>query len=160
MPLDLRRPIWLVLALVIGAAAGLLLLGRNRSGELTSERLEEARRVWESEAPASYRLELEMSGALNEIRAVVVRDRRVVSMTAGGADVAPSAWEYWSVDGLFDVLRTEVANAADPSARIGAREVALLAKFDPTWGYPTYFYRHIMGTSNDIEWRVVSFAAE
>ena len=91
---------------------------------------------------------------------MVVRDGRVVSMTAGGVEVPESAWEYWSVDGLFDVLATEVANAASPNPGLGGREVALLARFDPTWGYPKFFYRHIMGTSNDIEWEVVSFSGE
>lgn len=151
---------WLVLALLLGAAVGLLLLGRNRAGELTAERLAEARQIWEAERPDSYRLELEMGGSLSDVRTVVVRDGRVVSMTAGGIEVPESAWEYWSVDGLFDVLRTELSNAASPRGPVAGREVALLARFEPTWGYPTYFYRHIMGTSNDVEWRVVDFTPE
>ena len=108
MPVTRPRPVWLALALLVGAGAGLLLLGRNRSGELTAERLGEARAIWESQAPSTYRLELEMRGTLNETRVVVVRDHRVASMTAGGLEVPESAWEYWSVEGLFDVLETEL----------------------------------------------------
>lgn len=160
MAVDLRRPIWLALALLLGATAGLLLLGRGRASELTAERLAEARRIWEIEAPSSYRLEIEMGGALDDLRTVVVRDGRVVGMTAGGIDVSPSAWEYWSVDALFDVLRTELDNAAGPRAAAGGRQVALLARFDPSWGYPSYFYRHIMGTNNDVEWKIVGFTPE
>lgn len=159
MPIDLRRPVWLLTALVLGAVAGLVLLGRDRAGELTRERLDEARRAWASQAPDSYTLELEMRGALNELRTVVVRNGEVVSMVSGGVEAPSSAWEYWSVEGLFDVLATELANAEDPRRTLGTGEVALLARFDPTWGYPSYFYRHIMGSLNDIEWRVVRFVA-
>ncbi len=156
MPIDLRRPAWLLAALVLGAAAGLLLLGRDRAEELTAERLEEARALWLSRAPDSYRLELEMRGALNETRTIVVRGGRVVSMIAGGVEAPEASWEYWSVEGLFDVLATEVRNAADPRT-LGGGRVALLARFDPAWGYPSYFYRHLMGSLNDIEWEVVGF---
>ncbi len=156
--MNLRRPHWLVLALLLGAGAGFLLLGRQGSGELTSERLAEARAVWELEAPGSYDLELEMRGALNERRIVEVRDGQVVSMTAGGIEVPPASWEYGSIEGLFDTLRAELANAAQPQRSVGAREIVLLASFDPSWGYPKYFYRHIMGVSNDIEWEVVAFS--
>ncbi len=160
MPRNLRRPAWLVAAFVIGAGAGLLLLGRDRAEELTAERLAEAREVWESQAPASYTMELEMRGALSEVRTVVVRNGRVVTMTTGGIEAPASSWEYWSVEGLFDVLAAEIANAADPQRTLGAGKVALLARFDPSWGYPSYFYRHIMGSLNDVEWRVSSFSAD
>lgn len=159
MPLDLRRPAWLLVALVVGAAAGLLLLGRDRATELTAEQLAEARRVWESQAPSAYTLELEIRGALSEVRTVTVANGRVVSMISGGIEAPESSWEYWSVEGLFDVLATEVSNAADPRRSVGAERVVLLARFDPTWGYPSYFYRHIMGSLNDIEWQVVRFTA-
>lgn len=151
---------WLLLALVLGAVAGLLLLRSRSGGELTVERLTAARSTWEREAPRSYELELEMRGALNETRSVVVRDGRVVSMKSGGIETPEASWEYWSVDGLFDALNTELSNAADPMRSLGAEEVALIARFDPSWGYPSYFYRHIMGRMNDIEWEVVRFAAE
>ncbi len=36
--------------------------------------------------------------------------------------------------------------------------MALLARFDPDWGYPSFFYRHTMGSLNDIEWEVVDFS--
>lgn len=160
MKLNLRRITWLLITFVVGAAAGLLLLGRNRAGELTAERLTQARRTWASQAPDSYTLELRMRGALSEVRTVAVSDGRVVSMTAGGVEAPESSWEYWSVEGLFDVLATELANAADPRRTVGADRVTLLARFDPTWGYPSYFYRHIMGSLNDIEWEVIGFTTD
>lgn len=160
MRLSRRRPLLLVAAFVVGAAAGLLLLGRDRAQELTAEGLAAARRLWRSQAPDSYTLELEMRGALNETRIVVVDGGRVVGMTAGGVEAPRASWEYWSVEGLFDVLATELANAADPGRTRGAGRVALLVRFDPSWGYPSYFYRHIMGSLNDIEWEVVRFTTD
>ena len=129
-----RRRIGLLVALVVGATAGLLLFGRERAGELTAERLAEARSVWSTMAPDSYTLELEMRGALNEIREIEVRGGRVVGMTAGGVGVSESAWKYWSVEGLFDTLRTELANASEPQKTLGAESIVLLVRFDPTWG--------------------------
>lgn len=160
MPVNLRRPAWLIAAFVLGAAGGLLLLGRKPARPLTAERLAEARATWEAEAPSSYTLELAVSGALNETHTVVVRSGRVVSMTTGGNEAPESAWQYWSVEGLFDTLRTELGNAADPRRVWGADRVALLARFDPSWGYPTFFYRHIMGSLNDIEWEVTRFSVD
>ena len=156
---DLRKPVWLAAAFVVGAAAGLLLLGRERAGELDAERLAAARELWRSRAPDAYTLELEMRRALNELRIVTVRDRRVVDMTAGGVRTPEASWEYWSVEGLFDVLATELANAADPRRNPTAGRVALLVRFDDEWGYPSFFYRHTMGSLNDIEWEVVGFEA-
>ena len=155
--INLRKPVWLILAFIGGAAAGLLLLGRDRAAELDAERLAAARELWESRAPDAYTLELEMRRALNELRTVTVHGGRVVDMTAGWVRTPESSWEYWSVEGLFDVLQTELANAADPRRNPSAGRVALLVKFDPEWGYPSFFYRHTMGSLNDIEWEVVGF---
>jgi len=160
VPVNLRRPVWLIAAFVLGATAGLLLLGRKPARELTEERLEAARAVWAAEAPPSYTLELEVRGALEETHVVVVRDGRVVSMTTGGTEAPESAWPFWSVDGLFDTLRTELRNAAEPRKSLGADRIALLARFDASWGYPAFFYRHIMGSLNDIEWEVTRFAVD
>ncbi len=160
MPLNLRRPAWLIAAFVVGAAGGLLLLGRDRAHELTAEDVDAARRVWEEQAPDSYTLELEMSGVLSERRTVVVREGRVVSLTAGGVEAPESAREHASVEALFDTLDAELANAADPRRAPGGGKVVLLARFDPTWGYPSYFYRHFMGSLNDIEWQVIRFVVE
>lgn len=147
---------WLLVAFVVGAAAGLLLLGRRSADPLTAERLSSARELWESRAPSDYDLELEMRGALEDTRVIEVRGGEVVGMTTGGHGVAESAWPYWSIDGLFDTLETELANAARPGS-VGAERIALLARFDPEWGYPSYFYRHFMGSLNDTEWEVVRF---
>ncbi|MDX1385317.1 MAG: DUF6174 domain-containing protein, partial [Thermoanaerobaculia bacterium] len=149
---------WLLVAFVVGAGAGLLLLGRRSADPLTAERLAEARGLWESRGPTDYLLELEMRGTLEDTRVVEVRGGVVLGMTTGGREVAESAWPYWSVEGLFDTLETELANAERPGS-VGAERIALLARFDPEWGYPSYFYRHFMGSLNDTEWEVVRFEA-
>lgn len=160
MPVNLRRPVWLIAAFVLGAAAGLLLLGRKPAKPLTSERLAAATATWEADGAPSYTMELEVRGALNETHTVVVRGGQVVSMTIGDNEAPESSWPYWSVEGLFDTLRTELANAADPRRTMGADRVALLARFDSSRGYPSFFYRHIMGSLNDIEWEVTRFVVD
>jgi hypothetical protein len=160
MPINLRRPGWLIAAFVLGATVGLLLLGRKPAKPLTAERLAAARATWTEEAPDSYTLELTVRGALNETHVVVVRGGEVVSMTTGDIEAPEGSWPYWSVEGLFDTLQTELGNAADPRRTFGADRIDLLARFDASRGYPTFFYRHIRGSLNDIKWEVTRFAVD
>ncbi|MCZ6506892.1 MAG: hypothetical protein O7A04_02415, partial [Acidobacteria bacterium] len=70
-----------------------------------------------------------------------------------------SAWQYWSVDGLFGFLETELANAADARRTYGVEpdSVVLRARFDRDHGAPVLFLRHGMGTRQSIEWEITRF---
>lgn len=154
-----RRRWWVLAAVVMGTAAGVAVWLQFRPALLTEESLREARARWEAAGPASYVLELEMSGAFSDTRRVEVRDGRVVGMTTDGAEVPVTAWEHWSVEALFGSLATEIANAREPRKIFGGTtqtSVTLRARFDPELGHPTYFLRHVSGTFVDMSWRVVT----
>lgn len=155
-----RRLLWSVLGLTLGLVIGFLVL-REPSETLTADRLDEARRRWQQEGPVSYVLEVETKGAVGATHRIVVREGEVVEMTTGGRDASRSAWEYWSVEGLFDFLATELANASDPRQAYGSgvSEVILRARFDPDLGFPSHFLRHILGRQQSIEWNVIGFEA-
>ena len=155
-----RRLLWSVLGLTLGLVIGFLVL-REPSETLTTDRLDEARRRWQQEGPVSYVLEVETKGAVGATHRIVVREGEVVEMTTGGRDASRSAWEYWSVEGLFDFLATELANASDPRQAYGSgvSEVILRARFDPDMGFPSHFLRHVLGRQQSIEWNVIGFEA-
>ncbi len=139
---------------------GVVLSLRQEAAPLTAERLEAARRLWESRRPADYTLEIEMRGALRDRRRIEVRGTEVVRMTTGETEVAPQASAYWTVEGLFQFLETDLANAARPRDAFGVSDpeaVVLRARFDPEWGYPAYFLRHVLGRRQSVEWVVREF---
>lgn len=150
----------MAIALVGGLLVGLLVLRANAAPELTSERLAAARARWEAEGPSSYTLVLQMRGAVQDRRTIEVRDGQVVDMKTGGRPAREGSWSYWSVDGLFDFLDTELRNAAHPPPELGIddpSQIVLRARFDRRWGYPAYFLRHLLGRQQSTEWEVVDF---
>jgi hypothetical protein len=100
-----------------------------------------------------------VSGAQEGDHRIEVRDGRVTKMTTGGAPVRPGAWEYWSVEGMFRFLASELSNRERAAEVFGTTDVELRVVFDDTYGYPARFLRHVMGRSKSVEWNVRSFHA-
>ncbi|MDX1502807.1 MAG: DUF6174 domain-containing protein [Thermoanaerobaculia bacterium] len=150
---------WIALGLALGVAAALFLFVREPGRTLDAEALREARARWQREGLTDYALEIETSGATQAAHRIEVRGGQVVSMTTNGREATRSAWEYWSVEGLFLFLDTEIANAADPRRAFGVEpgQVVLRVRFEERWGYPEFFLRHVMGRGRGVEWRVVVF---
>ena len=109
----------MLLALAVGLLAGLFLMRSGAPSEMTQADLAAARQLWSDVGPSSYSIDLQMSGALTDRRHIEVRDGRVVAMTINGSPSSESAWEYWSVEGLFAALETELRNAQDPPPQPG-----------------------------------------
>jgi Family of unknown function (DUF6174) len=152
---------WLAVGLAIGGVVGLT-IARKPGGALTAERLAEARARWAAAGPKSYTLELQLRGAVEDERHIVVRDSKVVEMTTGGAPVPEAAWSYWTVEGMFGFLDEELRNAAHPKRTYGVddpRRVVLRAAFDRRRGYPSFFLRHVLGSQQSVEWTVTRFQA-
>ncbi|MCZ6507110.1 MAG: DUF6174 domain-containing protein [Acidobacteria bacterium] len=155
-----RRPrmLWIVLGLAVGILLGALVV-RRPAQPLTAERLAEAREKWRSAAVTDYSLEIRTEGSAGALHEVEVRRGEVTAMTIGGAPASKSAWQYWSVDGLFGFLETELANAVDARRTYGVEpdSVVLRARFDRDHGAPELFLRHVMGTRQSIEWEITRF---
>lgn len=150
----------MALALVGGLLVGLLVLRSGAPPELTPESLAAARAHWEAAGPASYTLELEMKGALEDRRKIEVRNGRVTDMRVGDRPASADSQAYWSVEGLFEFLAAELRNAADPPPELGVADpsqIVLRASFDPRWGYPESFLRHVLGRQQSTGWEVVRF---
>ena len=158
----MRRPpiLGMALALAGGLLLGLLIFRSATPPELTSTALDEARARWRARGPVSYELEVQMGGTLTDRRLISVRDGHVVGMTIDARAAAESSWEYWSVEGMLDFLEAELSNAAEPPPGLGITDPSLIvlrATFDAELGYPTHFFRHLMGRQQGTEWEVIRF---
>jgi len=155
------HPFWIGLPLGVVLAAGALVLILRKGGEpLTAEAVAAGRSLWEKKGPKDYDLSIEITGAQEGLHRIEVRGGRVARMTTGGEPVPERVWSLWSVEGLFRFLETELDNAAHPARAHGVddpKKVMLRAEFDPTWGYPRRFVRHVQGRTDSIEWQVTSF---
>ena len=147
----------------LGVIAGLLdtlWVTREPTAPLTETALEEARALWRRSGPSDYLLELEVGGREDAVHRVEVVGGEVVTMTTGGQPAPERVWSFWTVEGMFESLRTELGHAADPSAAYGVKgqgAVRLRAGFDPEVGLPRRFVRHVEGRPLDIDWSVRIF---
>ena len=163
---------WRPATLLVGIALGILLglagvlavvvtMAQGGAPLLTQAALDAARARWNEHGPASYVLDLEISGARAGRVHVEVRDGRVTRMTRDGR--APSqrrTWEYWSVPNQFATLAQDMRSAESPRSAFGVdspEQVLLRARFDPRYGYPAEYQRTVLGADLDVGWRITHF---
>jgi hypothetical protein len=155
-----RLPFILAGAGVVTCAVVILLITRKPGDPLTAERLRAAHDLWIRRAIQDYDLDVEVSGTQKGSHHIEVRAGRVAKMTTGGAPVPESAWEYWGVDGMFRFLEGELQNADRPEIGFGVKnrsDVVLYAHFDPDYGFPRHYFRHVMGRRIQIRWEITGF---
>ncbi len=164
-----RHPLAFGLAVGVGGTtigAILLLIAIaivRRPSQLTSAQYRAAAARWDAHGPASYNLDLELSGRRPGKIHVEVRSDEVTRMTRDGVQPKQRrTWYYWSVPGQFDTIEQELEMAKDPAVSYGApgaAQVALWAQFDPRYGYPRQFDRIVLGADLEIHWKVTRFEA-
>jgi hypothetical protein len=162
-----RRPAPLVLGVGIGVVVALVailayaMLTRHNPPRLTESDFQAAVKRWETSGPASYDLELELTGNRPGKIHVEVRDGEVVRMTRDGVEPKQQrTWYYWSVPGQFDTIEQELGMARDPAASFKspqATQMVIWAEFDPKSGYPLKYDRVVLGTDFEIHWKVTRF---
>jgi hypothetical protein len=133
----------------------------SRLTTLTPSILADAQAKWDASRPSSYYLRIEMKGdrVEKEQFETVVRNGQVESFKRNGQDIHPSPDQDYSMDGLFRILRQEMALVQKPTL-LGAPEgygAYPMASFDQTTGRLTQYRRTVGGTSNTIEIRVLEF---
>lgn len=157
----------LVASMLLGGLAALLgvgvyLLADREPGmpRLERDTLEAAMARWRERGPASYDLDVVISGRQSGDFHVEVRAGRVTACSRNGIAPRPHTWETWTVEGQFDTLQRELDGAADPERIYGApgAEARQLALFDGELGYPLRYERHVLGADLGIAWRVTRFS--
>ncbi len=156
-----------VLGLSLGAltvVAGLLvgtILNRSHTPLLTRAAYEEAAERWDTHGPASYNLDLELTGNRPGKIHVEVRDGRPVHMIRDGVEPKQQrTWYYWTVPGQMDMIAEELDMAENPAASFDspkATQVVIRAEFDPEYGYPRRYDRVVLGADFEIHWTVTNF---
>ena len=160
-----RRPILLgiglgaVVALVVAAA--LVIAKRPNEARLTEADYEAAMAGWDEKGPASYDVDVELSGKRPGTIHVEVRDRQVTHMIRDGVEPRQRrTWDVWSVPGMFDTLGQELENARNPAASFNtpaASQMVMWAEFDVKYGYPRRYDRVVLGADFEVHWRVTRF---
>jgi hypothetical protein len=155
--------------LACGIAAGIALAGlvtlvllfffaRGSTPPLTEEALLAAVERWEAHGPASYRIELVVSGTRSGPVELEVRDGEPVRLLRDGRAPARHTWDFWTVPGQLEAMQTELTG--DPGVLFGVPDrshVILRAEFDPQLGYPRQYERQVLGKAVEIGWQVLRF---
>ncbi len=100
-------------------------------------------------------------GTEKHVHEVEVQSGKVVRMRTDGLDAPERVWAYWSVDGMFNVLEEELANAHSPQRVFGVNDpedVFEDASFDAITGVPTRYLRQVSGIRRSaMEWEIRDF---
>lgn len=163
------RPAALMLGIAAGLAVALVvilavaILFGDSTPRLTEALYEAAVARWDANGPASYDLDLELTGNRPGKIHVEVRDGQVVRMTRDGVEPKQErTWYYWSVLGQLDTIGQELEMGRDPAQSFNspaATEMVMWAEFDAKFGYPLKYDRVVLGTNFEIHWKVTRFEA-
>lgn len=143
-----RRRLWPgILAACLGA------VGCSRGEDVTAPGINAARELWARAGIRDYDLEY-TTGPANGHFLVTVRDdevKKVEGIQPDGvrAPLRPGAPRYYSVDGLFVTIADELAQLEKPNPFEQPPGTKILMKFKTNrkLGYPEWYRRDIMGTS-------------
>lgn len=162
----LRRIAITIACGALGVLGGLLtfvlLTTRRPPPVLTPDALDAAIARWEQHGPRDYDLDLEVRGGGGGKIHIEVRGGEPTAMTRNGIPAAEHTWMYWTIDGLFDIIRQDLEGLDQPERAFGVAdpsEIVQQAEFDPKLGYPKRYRRAVPVAGREIEWEVTSFQA-
>jgi hypothetical protein len=135
--------------------------------DVNTRSLGKARSLWESAKIADYDLEWTTSGERDGHYLVYVREGKVQAIDAFIPDlkarqvrqirVKPGDPSYYGVDGLFTIMKEELAQLEDttPFGRPKGTRVVLQFTPDVTLGYPKRFRRDVVGSPKGLSLDVI-----
>jgi hypothetical protein len=179
LPMPSQRPddsgpprIWLIVALAAVVVLLALLVGITLTALKNGESLPEvtipivdaAAAKWIDKGPPDYDLDIQQTGVNAGAIHVEVRKHDVTVMTLNGRPTDQHLWDYWSVTGLFGVIRRDVeacmpklneeAQEKDPTGQ--APPIVPRGTFDAIDGHPLQYHR-ITPSGADVKWDVTKF---
>ncbi|MBX7167319.1 MAG: hypothetical protein K1X74_13395 [Pirellulales bacterium] len=174
-PANSGRGLWLVIAvvaLVFGAMGALYVAARQPRypvgmASISAAKLAAAEQKWRAAAPASYVLELELTGETGgQLELAVDRGTPRPAAASGAAAANTSIASLARVEDLFALLREDLAIVTDPNvpaapgmAGLARDHMPLKAQFDDATGLPRGYARPNLGDNRPaFGWRVLRFA--
>jgi Family of unknown function (DUF6174) len=137
-------------------------LGCSRGQEVTPQSLAQARQLWQDAGISDYELEWTVTGPNNAHYDVTVQAgqvRKVTSVQPDGQRVErqPPDTRFYSVDGLFLTIADELAQLKTdrPFNQPSGTKVLMRFQPDSKLGYPRWYRRDVMGTSQAMRIDVV-----
>lgn len=168
-PVLRRLVLWTILGVgsgIVATVAILAVISRDPTPPLTPAIFDAARHRWNSAAPASYDIEIRVSGPQPATYRAQVRDGQSRAAWRNGAPLTSlRTFGTWSVPGMFSTIGRDVEaiqQRAAGRAPPGAPELILKAEFDPKYSYPKRYRRIEWGsqkgsTAVTVSWEVVEF---
>jgi hypothetical protein len=130
--------------------------------EVNPEAIAEARRLWAQAGIRDYHLEWSVTGPRNSHYFVSVRDgevRKVESIQPDGSrkELHPGEPRYFGVDGLLLTIADELAllKTDRPFGQADGSKVVMRFEPDRERGYPHWYRRDVMGTSQGMRIDVI-----
>lgn len=127
---------------------------------LTTETLSAAEARWQEAGPKSYSLNIKLGGKRpGRVTINVLDGKAAVMMRDGVSPARKETWNAWTVEGMFDTLRQELELAEKPERGFGVADrsqVIQRCEFHRQLSYPVHYQRYVLGTDQEIEWKVES----
>jgi hypothetical protein len=143
----------------------LILAGCGGGEEVTVQSIGKAKRLWEQARVRDYDLEWTTSGRTQGHYRVEVRQGQVRSVDSvlpdGRTLPVPTAEpKYYGVEGLFTVIKDELAQLQFPEPFGQPKGTKILLRFtpDPKLGFPRRYRRDVLGTPQTVAIDVLQFA--
>lgn len=160
-----------ILRRILLPLAGLLACGCSGGAQdVNAENLGRAERAWSGAKVRDYDLEWTTRGERDAHYRVFVRDGQVRAVHQFVEDrragvvreirAKPGDPSYYSIDGLFKIIREEQAQLEEGESPFGRpKGTQVLLKFtpDPKLGYPTRYRRDVVGHPKGLALDVIRF---
>jgi hypothetical protein len=159
-----RFAIWAMIGGAIGLVA-LLIAWRVKyhdpTPRLTPELFEAGHKRWEAAAPASYDIEVRVTGSQPAVYRVEVRNHEPTSAWRNGQPLLTRrTFGTWSVPGMFSTIGRDIESierhATGKADRFTPR-LLLRCQFDPKYSYPERYRRIEQWSTVDVAWEVTEF---
>lgn len=153
-------PVQLGISLVLSST-----IGCSGGQDVTPEAIDKAKNQWKSVGIRDYDLDWVTSGPNNTHYIVKVRGnevRQIESLLSDGRTVElhPGEPRFYGVDGLFLTIADELAQLRTdrPFGQPKGTKVVMRFKADRQLGYPLWYRRDVLGTTQSVSIDVLKLA--
>ena len=159
-----RAACWGAVITFLVSISILVIRVRGRMAPVDLALLNGAEQRWQQAKLTDYDLEIEISERQRRHFRIQVRNSKIIAIWHNDRPrEAPERYQAWTLEGMFQVIRTDVEqqlqpqNAAQNSA---VTRLTIRAEFHPTHGFPQRYIRvehRQEGTNPEISWKITSF---